>query len=614
MSGRDGVERRADTLRIHRHLVRWRVARGGVPPARSSLDEHLAEGLAAMAIPGGHDGVWLIRRLDVGSSVGAWWTPTSIARAVAAETAGALERVFSRGADGDLVRWFPSRAAFLGRFLVDCADGRARGRWEYAEFEPGAHTPSGAMRAAVAREPGTGLDALVGLSHGDLRRVLDVLEPPDAAAVLAGLAGVTGPHAADPAPLVVAALDRLLQRTILSEARAAALAVFLDVAREGGSAPPTGTGSRAREVVGLMAILRGATAREAADLAAGVAGGRWREVGAHVLSRVPELVGWPPDARGAAVRLLMQARTGEPQPARGPQAPLLATSLGGMFLLLPLLEELPWEAMTAGWPDLDGIAPSLLARFLALVGTLGADRNSVAVLDPVLRLALGLPPALGVPGINGWSRSIGPGATRGSTEAFVGGLSRAGKVSGAVTVAPLGDGVVAVDGARGIWLGTAPAAPGSIRALIGSIDAAIGESVAVAGSEAWIEACLPPGRAQPEPIEPRLLMRLGAQARHCALGGPVDLAPAVRDRFLVAAQALGRELAWRLPGFSRSSLPYLSDNVLTFGATVEAEPARFVVRVGDPPLHLLLSLAGLNRRRFHLDATGDREWVLTREL
>src|SRR6266540_2043939 len=136
-----------------------------------------------------------------------------------------------------------------------------------------------------------------------------------------------------------------------------------------------------------------------------------------------------------------------------------------MFLLLPLLEELPWEAMTAGWPDLDGIAPSLLARFLALVGTLGADRNSVAVLDPVLRLALGLPPALGVPGINGWSRSIGPGATRGST-----------------------------------------------GALIGSIDAAIGESVAVAGSEAWIEACLPPGRAQPEPIEPRLLMRLGAQA------------------------------------------------------------------------------------------------------
>jgi hypothetical protein len=162
-------------------------------------------------------------------------------------------------------------------------------------------------------------------------------------------------------------------------------------------------------------------------------------------------------------------------------------------------------------------------------------------------------------------------------------------------------------------VGTAAAAPTSIRELVAAIDAGLGRPAAIAATETSIEACLESDRGRPDPIHPALLARLDEQARYTTLGAPFDVAPSARDTLMLAAQALGRELAWRLPGFSRSTLPYLWENVLSFSAEVETEPERFVVHVGDPPLHLVLSLAGLNRLRFRLDTTGDREWVLTRQ-
>jgi len=284
-----------------------------------------------------------------------------------------------------------------------------------------------------------------------------------------------------------------------------------------------------------------------------------------------------------------------------------------MFLLLPFVEEFPREAATDAWPSLDGIDAWRLAQYLAVIGALGAQRNAAALLDPVLRLAFGVPSRLDASALSAWSRQIEPSAIRRSLRAILASLRRLGKVSGAVTVAPMWDGVVAVDGERGLWLGTAPASPGSIRSLVTALDEALGGSVAVTGSEAWIESCLEPGRLQPPPIDLWALARLGEQARYVAIGAPFDLARPVRDLLMLASQALGRELAWRLPGFSHSSLPYLSTNILSFPATVVVEPERFVVHLGDPPLHVVLSLAGMNRTRFRLGATGDREWVLTRE-
>jgi len=606
-----------DTLHVRRHLVRSRVAAGGRAPAVGSAVQRLVvDRLAGVALPAPDDhGVWLIRRLDVTVPVGAAWAPSWIARTLAAGTARALAQAIERGADGERVVFFPDRAAFLARFLVDCADGRAAGRWEYEEFASDRADPSAALQAMIERKPSSALEALAGLAERDLRHVVDRLAPADADAVLGALAAATAPGADDPAPLVVAALARLLDRSALQEeAQAAGLTLFLEVARRQAFPPPTGTEARAREVARLRAIVLAASPDERKELAPAIAEGRWASAGARVARALPEVVAWPAAARREAVRVLVAAGSGEPERTGEPRSSPLATSLGGMFLFLPLLDELPWDAMTAGWPELDGVAPSQLAQFLAVAGALGADRNPATALDAVLRLALGVPTGVGASAINSWSRRIGRDATERSAEALIARLSGDVKVSGAVTVAPLGgDRVVAIDGARGVWLGIAPAAPASIRGLVESVEAGLGRPAAVAGSESWIEACLPPGRPQPDPIDGRLLFRLGPQARYATLGEPFELSPGVTDLFLVAAQALGRELAWRLPGFSRSTLPYLSDNVLQFEASVDVDPGRYVVRVGDPPLHLLLSLAGMNRSRFHLEATGDREWVLTQE-
>ncbi|MFC6705776.1 hypothetical protein [Flexivirga alba] len=79
----------------------------------------------------------------------------------------------------------------------------------------------------------------------------------------------------------------------------------------------------------------------------------------------------------------------------------------------------------------------------------------------------------------------------------------------------------------------------------------------------------------------------------------------------VAAAVLLRELSHRLPGQAHAGVGHLRRNVLASGATVRAAPEAVVVELDPPPLGVLLSLAGLSRRRFTLPATGERPWVLT---
>jgi len=60
-----------------------------------------------------------------------------------------------------------------------------------------------------------------------------------------------------------------------------------------------------------------------------------------------------------------------------------------------------------------------------------------------------------------------------------------------------------------------------------------------------------------------------------------------------------------------ASAAHLRRNVLDLDADVRPETDRIVVALGRPPLNLLLSLTGMNRRSFLLPATGARPWLLT---
>jgi hypothetical protein len=77
------------------------------------------------------------------------------------------------------------------------------------------------------------------------------------------------------------------------------------------------------------------------------------------------------------------------------------------------------------------------------------------------------------------------------------------------------------------------------------------------------------------------------------------------------SSALLRELAYRLPGMATASVAHVRRNVLTLDAHVTLDDERIVVELGHPPLNLLLSLTGMNRRSFTLPSTGDRPWIVT---
>ncbi|MDT4939762.1 MAG: hypothetical protein QOG80_3433, partial [Pseudonocardiales bacterium] len=90
-------------------------------------------------------------------------------------------------------------------------------------------------------------------------------------------------------------------------------------------------------------------------------------------------------------------------------------------------------------------------------------------------------------------------------------------------------------------------------------------------------------------------------------GLPPEAASAVRT----VSAALLREFACRLPGMATASIAHLRRNVLALDAHVTIDEQRVVAELGHPPLNLLLSLTGMNRRTYTLPATGTRLWTIT---
>jgi hypothetical protein len=85
-----------------------------------------------------------------------------------------------------------------------------------------------------------------------------------------------------------------------------------------------------------------------------------------------------------------------------------------------------------------------------------------------------------------------------------------------------------------------------------------------------------------------------------AASGPIDFAIGA------ATQSLLRLFACKLSGFARSSLEYLYWNFLDCHAAVTETPDQRVVCLGRPPLHLVLSMAGLNRCSYQFAWCCDR--------
>ena len=92
-----------------------------------------------------------------------------------------------------------------------------------------------------------------------------------------------------------------------------------------------------------------------------------------------------------------------------------------------------------------------------------------------------------------------------------------------------------------------------------------------------------------------------ADLDYLALPRTTGIDPIWQRVLTFGAQRVMRGFAARLPGFGQSRHDYLHRNFLDFAATLDYEPARIVVRLGRPPLHLMLGLTGASRGSIQFD-------------
>ena len=363
-------------IRVQRHVADCRVLGSGPEGRRAllaALEHDLALDLEDALGAIGLTGYWVLRRLDVRACVGAAWSSPRMSGAVAREVACAVADRVRQGGDPETALWFPDRAAFVARFLLDLAEGRARERWEYAQFAELLRDPYAGPATLAADEPDVVADALLLLAPTELEIVASSC---DGDALLQVLGGPSRPVSVEP---LLLALRQLASAGRL-EVPGVALVVAVTAARASGLPVATVSGA-ARELAGILDLLRAGGSRRP-ELVAAVRDGRWRDLVALVgpTDAFLPLVRWSPADRAALMTAL------EGPPLTRAEVDRVHTPFGGGLLLLPLLDDLgDWPATSAG-----------VAKLACLTSALGRGRSLAPAADPVLRAALGVPDDLDV--------------------------------------------------------------------------------------------------------------------------------------------------------------------------------------------------------------------------
>jgi hypothetical protein len=470
--------------------------------------------------------VWFIRRLEIDITLNAardglarGWTPALIRR-----LAEAMD-----GEHSDGVVRFPSRAAYLARFLADLAQGSAWGRWYYEPFSGLRALPaSAALRTAICAEAATGLAALFELPRHQLRVVLQMMTESDSGRVM-----------------------RELSQRGLGAEQAACQAAVRDVS----ASLPAFAGGESRLALALFL--------EACRTTPGLAGS---------------------NLMAAAVELSRELGPGSValEDLSTPDASNDArfTPAGGAFLLIPLIARLPLEAIMRDWPAAAGDVPaSTVARFLVLLKCLGGARAGSLFVDPVLRELAGIPPGMDRPALAAWEHGV--------SEVNLESLYWAWRKW--------------LDEERALEGDPAPVRTNSQGQPI---------TVQVDGKyRLWLRADAPPNSSIPGHRNPEVDDDLD----YLSLVVPLGLSVPTDASLSVVAIRVLRDFARRLPGFANSSAAYLERNFLDFGATIEDEPERRVVKLGRPPLNLVLGIAGRNRDSYTLAWLDDRPFMLFEE-
>jgi hypothetical protein len=550
--------------------------------------------------------IWIIQQLDIHTSLNAAAEPEQISRHFAAQLARHLGNALQDG-DHNNVRHFGNRADYLASFLSDLACGAAWSQWYYESFTGLKSLPvPAALRTAICNDVATGKTALGLLPPVELQQVLNELTSQDARRILERFAeDDTAVEEAICREAVAGAMSNLVGLTKLADESRRALYLFIVATRETieASGAPL-----------LAAVL--AAAKLTDHLSGESAAEKQKLVAAYARKEAPA-------STDSAIRTGTELRT---------------TAFGEIFLLLPRLDEMPLSEATREWPDSNGVAALSLARWLVLLKCCGREQSVRAFYDPLLRDLLSIPLTLSPETLRQWQARLTPRHVEDFLAALIEWQSSRGAIDGKeqllLSATPPGTSseLVLIDAARGLCLRIdrhlTRKPQRIIQSLRASLDMLLAQEGVLYSDPSLVPAlrenfpqlhvidlaarAIAPAETETRGIDAVIarLDKLQDDLEFLRLPTHLRIARPLGRALTIAAQQLLRGFAWRLPGFAESNLPYLSRNFLAFSATIEEDDTRRIVRIGRPPLHLILNMTGMTRQTYRLSWLDERPLAL----
>jgi hypothetical protein len=367
------------------------------------------------------ESIWLIRRLDLRVDVNAAWEPEQLTRTVVMQLARVVDKSLQDESDSANVLWFPNRTAYLSAFLSDVAAGSAWSKWCYESFA-GLRllSTSAALRSAICEQPDTGLEALLGLQERELKRVLNALTNQDVRRVLDQLAvAESAVSEAECCELAWSAWQDVPHFAKADEWRLALL-LFLNASCKRREATGRTLRTATLALVSLERLLAELTIERREQLISALTSGDLASL--HVVARASaEKLAPLLNCPAAWLREVVSTLTAPTGPATetANEPTRRDTHFGGIFLLLPLLDELPLTKATSGWHELDEAPAVTLVRFLLIVKCCGREHAARAFYDSLLRDLLLVPPAVVPATIEEWAQTITAAQSQGFIETLL---------------------------------------------------------------------------------------------------------------------------------------------------------------------------------------------------
>ena len=571
----------------------------------TALESTLAEALTLNlppSLPPADTSLWFIPRLDLDFSVSTEIHRADVVDVWSKEIARTLADAL-QSEDPGIVH-FPDRATYLAHFLVDVVEQTAWDKWYYSSFEGLRLLPTSAvLRTAIADSREVGLQALALLSAFQRRNLVRSLSPADAQRTLTALAARTWANDEADCFLLLSEVSKAALGMQSHEIDRRSLLLFLAVCER---RPELASETLRSAVVAWSHLTRcldedaTQTGKILGLIRDGNLASLYAAVGVDVAERISPLLRCPSEALDSLHQI------GAQQKASGNARSPRFTAFGGAFLLFPILDDLPLQQATLGWPDLDRTSPAVIVRFAILAKCFGKPRALGCLRDPLLRDLLQIPPAITAAAIANWFARISPNQLHAFLLANAAWHIDTAAVDSEICMltrlaqkgTPMG---LFLDCSRGVWLHAQRMH--NARTNFASRLADFPQPTTLrCHPSLWQTAqdAFPKSQLQPLSAD-AALSALPLDLTYLAL--PRDLpVPRSADLALsVAAQGVLRSFAAKLSGFARSSLDYLYRNFLDGAAALEEAADQNVITLARPPLHLVLAMAGLNRRRYHVN-------------